>query len=62
MLGFYAQNGSTPGLSGFNVVIEGGSEVLDEKSEFSFVFLSDISDGDNGGGLLVHESTQSFFV
>jgi len=62
MLGLDTKLISSPSSSNFSVIIEGSSEVFDEQVEFSFVFFSDVSHGDHGSGLLVDESSQSFFV
>lgn len=62
MLGFDSQNISTPGSSEFSVVIELSGEVLDEQVEFSLVFFTDISQGNNGGSLLIDQTSESFLV
>lgn len=50
---------SAPVSSEGLVVVELGSEVLDKSLEVLVVFLSDISHGDAGSGLLVDELTES---
>lgn len=62
MLGLGTKLVTTPGFSNFLVVVEGSGEVLYEQVEFGFVFLADVSDGNDGSGLLVDQFAQSFLV
>jgi hypothetical protein len=62
VLGFDSQNISTPGSSEFSVVIELSGEVLDEQVEFGLVFFTDVSQSNNGGILLIDQTSESFLV
>lgn len=62
MLTLDSQKISSPGFSEFGVVVEGGSEVLHIEVEFSLVFLLDVGDGHDSGGLLVDQLSESFLV
>lgn len=46
-------------LSKFWVLVELGSEGLQQSFEFSGVFLGNILDGNSGGGLLANELSES---
>ena len=62
MLGLDSEYVSSPGSSKVNVVVESGSEVLHQKVEFSLVLFLDFGQGHDGGSLLVHQFSKSFFV
>ncbi len=49
---------TTDQSSGFLVVIEVSSKGSGEVVQFSFIFLSDVSQGDDGSVLLVNQSSQ----
>lgn len=62
MLRFLSEDTTTPSLSELFVVVVVGVEEGDEAFELGLVLISDFSEGDGGGGLLVDELAESSFT